>query len=232
MAFSHNPVLQRLIGDSFLERMLVGYVARSELFMLKRHKNPDTVRLIRQVRKDRQSLQTAAEQFVVHSVARAYGQVPGDFAEVGVFQGCSARLICDAKGDKPLHLFDTFEGLPAPSEKDRGVHEAGWFACSLESVQEYLRGYPNVHYYKGLFPQSAAGLEANRFAFVHLDVDLYESTLESLKFFYPRMPPGGVILSHDYSLLSGVKQAFEEFCRDKTERPVELPSTLCMLIKL
>jgi hypothetical protein len=46
------------------------------------------------------------------------------------------------------------------------------------------------------------------------------------------MTPGGVILSHDYSILAGVKQAFEEFLADKPERPIELPSTQCMLIKL
>ena len=232
MALSHNPVLQRLMGNSFLERMLVGYLAQADLWMLKRHKNPETIKLIRQVRNDRQSLQTAAEQFVIHSVAKAYANVPGEFAEVGVFQGCSAKLICDAKGDKPLHLFDTFEGLPEPTEHDNGVLNKGWFACSLESVQELLKPYPNVHFHKGLFPQSAVGMEDHRFAFVNLDVDLYESTLESLKFFYPRMSAGGVIVSHDFSILEGVKRAFEEFCRDKIERPIELPSTLCMLIKL
>jgi O-methyltransferase len=59
-----------------------------------------------------------------------------------------------------------------------------------------------------------------------------ESTLACLEFFYPRMIPGGIMLSHDYSILAGVRQAFTEFLTDKPEPVIELPSTQCMVIKL
>jgi hypothetical protein len=100
-------------------------------------------------------------------------------------------------------------------------------------VQEYLGTYREVRYYKGLFPVSAVELESDRrFAMVHIDVDLYQSTLDCLKFFYPRLTPGGILLSHDYSVLEGVRQAFGEFLADKPERLVELPTTQCALIKI
>jgi hypothetical protein len=67
---------------------------------------------------------------------------------------------------------------------------------------------------------------------VHFDVDLYESTKACLEFFYPRMIVGGVMLSHDYSLLAGVRKAVDEFLQDKPEKPIELPSTQCMIVKL
>jgi len=67
---------------------------------------------------------------------------------------------------------------------------------------------------------------------VHFDVDLYESTLACLRFFYPRMLPGGVMLSHDYSILAGVRKAVDEFLDGKPEKPIELPSTQCMIVKL
>jgi O-methyltransferase len=135
---------------------------------------------------------------------------------------------------KCLHLFDTFAGLPESSAKDRNVYTGKskpQYACSLGSVQEYLRNYANLQFYKGLFPNTAAPAADRNFCFVHIDVDLYTSTLACLEFFYPRLVPGGILLSHDYSLLTGVKAAFTEFLADKTEAVVELPTTQAMIIK-
>ncbi len=89
-----------------------------------------------------------------------------------------------------------------------------------------------MHYYCGYFPQSATTLDPSlKFSFVHMDVDLYDSTLSSLNFFYERMLPGGIMLSHDYSILEGVRTAFHEFLSDKPEGLIELPTTQAMIIK-
>jgi hypothetical protein len=231
MGLAHNQRLQRLVGGA-AERLFLNSISRAQTFLLGCHKEHDAVQLLRRVRRERVSLQTAYEAYMVYSIAKAYSQQPGEIAEVGVFQGASARMICEVKGDKPLHLFDTFEGLPTAASQDGKVHAPKQYPCSLESVRAYLNDYPNVHFYKGEFPATTVDLKETKFCFVHLDVDLYASTLSCLKYFYPRMTPGGVILSHDYSILAGVKQAFEEFLADKPERPIELPSTQCMLIKL
>ncbi len=141
-------------------------------------------------------------------------------------------MICEAKGDRPLHVFDTFEGLPTPTSPDGNVHRENQYSCSLESVKNYLAGYPNVSFYKGRFPGTSGPIENLRFSFAHFDVDLYEGTLGCLEFFYPRMIPGGVMLSHDYSILSGVREAFATFLKDKPEPLIELPTTQCMVVKL
>ena len=112
-----------------------------------------------------------------------------------------------------------------------GMRE-GHYAASLESVQAFLAGHDNISFHPGLFPQSGAACADLRFSFVHLDVDLKSSTLGCLEFFYPRMLPGGVILTHDYSYLDGVREAFAEFCAERAERPIELPSSQAMLFKL
>jgi len=62
-------------------------------------------------------------------------------------------------------------------------------------------------------------------------VGLYKSTLDCLEYFYPKMQPGGIMLSHDYSILEGVRQAFTEFLSGKPEYLIELPTTQCMVIK-
>ena len=226
-----SRLFQRL-GGGVLERIGIGFVSAIQMSELGGHKDREVMRLIRKVRWERKSLLTANETFLIHSIARAQAKVPGEFAEVGVYEGGSARTTCEVKGDKELHLFDTFEGLPESAKQDRAVHKKHQYACSLESVQEYLKDQDNVFFHKGLFPDSAEGLKEMKFSFAHFDVDLYEGTLGCLEYFYPRMTPGGIMLSHDYSILSGVEAAFTEFLADKPEELIELPTTQCMVIKL
>jgi hypothetical protein len=229
---THNPRLQRIIGGGVFERGWLNAISGAQLFLLGKHKEREVVRLLRRVRKERRSLLTAYECYTVYSLALGLRDRPGAMVEVGCYQGVSTKLICEAKGDKELHVFDTFEGLPKSSEADRGVHRERQYACSLESVQDYLKSYPNVHFYKGIFPDSAAGMEERQYCFAHFDVDLYEGTRACLEYFYPRMIPGGVMLSHDYSILAGVRKAFDEFLADKPESPIQQPSTQCMVIKV
>lgn len=218
-----------------LERTLIRFASWIEMLALRWHKDKETLRLIRKTRRERKWLLTTNEAFMVHSVARAQSRQPGAMAEVGVFEGGSARMICEAKGDTTFHLFDTFEGLPPASEHDATAHlnKTNLYACSLESVKQYLQRYPNLFLHKGLFPDSATRVpEDEAFSFAHFDVDLYESTLGCLEYFYPKMIPGGVILSHDYSILAGVRKAFSEFLDDKPEMLIELPSTQCLVVKM
>ena len=149
------------------------------------------------------------------------------------FTGGSTKLICEAKGNRTLHVFDTFEGLPdLSSEDNKNRFYMGQYSSSFEDVKNYLKKYQNIYFYKGLFPFSAEPVKNNKFSFVHLDVDLYEATLASLKFFYQRMNKGGIIISHDYIEVPGVRKAFDEFFKDKPEPIIELSGTQCLISKL
>lgn len=179
--------------------------------------------------------QPVEDFFNLYQLVLTTQKLPGDIAELGVFRGGSAKLIASLKGDKQLHLFDTFEGMPAV-RADLDRHQPGDFAeTSLEAVQRYLGGFSGVFFYKGFFPESARELASSTasFSLVHLDADIYESTKAGLTFFYPRMAKGGVIISHDYRSLHcpGVKRAFDEFFSDKPESVIELWKTQCMVIK-
>jgi O-methyltransferase len=175
-------------------------------------------------------LQSPADACQLVNALRATGQVAGDIAEVGTAGGGSARLITEYSGEKTVHLFDTFEGLPKPGALDNRFRE-GSYRWDLSDVQQYLNGR-RVEFHKGMFPASAASVQNLRFSFVHLDVDLYQSTLDSLKFFYPRMSAGGIIITHDYAWDAGVDQAFAEFFSDKPETPIELIGHQAMVVKL
>ncbi|MFH1244035.1 MAG: TylF/MycF/NovP-related O-methyltransferase [bacterium] len=154
----------------------------------------------------------------------------GAFAEVGVFRGASAKLICEAKGKTPLYLFDTFRGLPEVGKKDARFKK-GLFTADEQLVRQRLKKYPKVKIYPGYFPDTAGPISRLRFSFVHLDVDLQDSTNEALKFFYPRMIPGGRILSHDYGQNEGVWRAFNDFIKGKPEKLQPMETTQVLLIK-
>jgi len=156
----------------------------------------------------------------------------GDFAEVGVARGESARMICEGKGDRVFHLFDTFDGLPEPEEleKIRFNFYKGKYKAELDEVKKYLDNYEKVVFYKGFFPDSAEGAKENNFAFVHLDADLRQTTEDALKFFYPRLIKSGIIIAHDFSsCFTGT--VFYDFFKDKHEKIEFLSDNQCIVRK-
>lgn len=153
-------------------------------------------------------LPPAAQRVLVEQLQAVDG-VAGDFAELGVYRGGSAQLMAEAGPDRTVYLFDTFSGAPYRDE----FHKPGDFTdTSLGCVLGIMRDYPNVRVCAGLFPDSAMSVTA-RFAFVHLDADLYLSTLDGLQWFFPRMEIGGIILIDDYGrdTCPGVERAVGEF---------------------
>src|SRR5947209_10466441 len=68
----------------------------------------------------------------------AVRKIPGEMAEVGAFQGVSAKLLSTTDPERVLHVFDTFEGLPGITDKDDPGFYAGQFRSSEEAVREYL----------------------------------------------------------------------------------------------
>ncbi|MCQ8279486.1 TylF/MycF family methyltransferase [Acetobacteraceae bacterium KSS8] len=230
---SAQAIIHQLFAKSrAVRRLTVGSLAQVELAILGGHKQKAPMRLIRRVRGERESLLSGNEAFTIHALAHAQRAVGGIMAEVGVFQGCSAKLISLGGRPDELHLFDTFEGLPDPDRSERTSMRRGHYAASLEAVKAYLSDQPNLHFHKGLFTGENVACADRKFSLVHLDVDLKEGTRACLEFFYPRMLPGGVIISHDFSYLAGVREAFEEFLADKPERPMELSTSQVMVTRL
>jgi hypothetical protein len=191
----------------------------------------DDLRLIRKVMSETDMLLLEDEAYQILSCALATGKVQGDVAEVGVYRGGSARLMCEARGNRALYLFDTFEGLPSTDQIDSRFG-AKQYAASFEKVRDYLAVFPDVHIYKGLFPATSAPIADKRFSFVHLDVDLYQATRDSLEFFYPRVNTGGMFLIHDYLWAEGVRKAVQEFVASRPETILELAGAYCGIIKL
>lgn len=183
------------------------------------------------------NLMPIARCYMLWSIARHQVEVRGLVAECGVYKGASALVIATAMaGKKPLHLFDSFSGIP-PGEigKDNRYLNGGEFAdTSAASVMEFLKpsGYEFV-IRPGLIPGTLMEFKYSEFSFVHLDLDIYRPTLVAMEFFYDRMVPGGVILLDDYGSkeCAGAYLAVEEFSRSIRQAPIIMPSGQAMLVK-
>ena len=174
------------------------------------------------------SLVGAEAAFVLYTLARQACTVPGDFLEAGVYRGGTARLLKrlleSAPGARTLHLFDTFAGMPE-TDPERDLHNKQDFAdTSLDAVSAFVGKEPWLEYHPGFMPDSFRGHEARRFAFAHVDVDIYRSIYDCCEFIYPRLNNGGLMLFDDYGVAScpGARAAVDAFFADKPEVPLVL----------
>lgn len=146
-------------------------------------------------------------------------QVAGAVAELGVYRGDFAKVINEVFPDRKLYLFDTFEGFPEQDmiyevEHDLMLNKVGKLAnTSVEYVLSRMPHPETCVIRKGYFPDTAVGMEEERYAFVNIDVDLYRPILAGLEYFWPRMAENGYLFVHDYFSFAyaGAKKAIEYF---------------------
>lgn len=122
--------------------------------------------------------------------------VPGETAELGVYRGQFARCINRLLPGRKLHLFDSFSGF-SPEECPEGAFQEAHRNTSMEQVRQILPHPEQVCFHPGFFPASVGNFEG-RFCLVSLDVDFGPSTLAGLRWFWPRLNPGGYLLLHDW----------------------------------
>jgi len=136
----------------------------------------------------------------------------GAVAELGVYKGGITKFMASCFPDRTIYAFDTFEGMPTDLVGDKDCSDIIGEFQDVDDVLEYLDD-PNIEIRKGLFPATTNGLELNIFSLVHLDADIYESTLAGLQFFWPRMAYGGVIIMDDFEFgpAPGVRMAFDDY---------------------
>lgn len=148
--------------------------------------------------------------------------VPGEMAEVGVYQGDFSSRMNDLLPSKKLYLFDTFSGFEKDdviSDKEKNLVMDGFLSIisdysntSIKSVLQRMKYQKQCIIKPGHFPESLKGLE-KKFCLVSIDVDLYQPTFNALEYFYPRLCKHGYIMVHDYNHdeLMGVKTAIYDY---------------------
>jgi O-methyltransferase len=164
-------------------------------------------------------------------------EIPGDLVECGVWRGGSCMMMASTLlslgvKDRRIVLFDTFEGMTAPTDRDRDrigtdakakwveTNEGrNWCAASLEDVKENLSstGYPEsrLEYVKGRVEDTLPNAPVDKIALLRLDTDWYESTRAELIHLYPRLVQHGVVLFDDYGHWEGSREAVDEYLAEK-----------------
>ncbi len=172
-------------------------------------------------------------KFTLWSIARSIRNIPGDIAECGVFKAGSSFLMLSANNETGKHLFgfDSFEGLSDPGEKDKVMNNRAfeWKARDMAVGEEIAATnlaafHGNFTLLKGWIPDRFTEVYSKRFSLVHIDVDLYDPTLASLEFFYPRMNPGGMIVCDDYGFdtCPGARTAMDNFAKTVNKSVIHL----------
>lgn len=177
-------------------------------------------------------------KYALRELARSVADLPGAVAECGCYVGVSAWFMASLLDGRDLYLFDSFEGLSEPSAQDRAPHglpqwTAGDMTASEQALRANLSAFEGIHVLKGWIPDRFGEVADQQFRLVHVDVDLYQPTLDSLAFFYPRLVAGGIIAMDDYGFANcpGAFQAANEFMRDKPEKIIHLPTGQGLIIK-
>ena len=162
--------------------------------------------------------------------------ISGAIVECGVWKGGSMMAIAqtlNARGDqsRELFLYDTFEGMPAPGEKDRNWSGESainllnkdtdkekshiWAYSTIETVRQAMRGtrYPEnkIHYVQGKVEETIPGTMPGEIALLRLDTDWYESTRHELHHLFPLLKKGGVLILDDYGHWQGARTAVDEY---------------------
>lgn len=203
------------------------------------HDIPDHIQTIRQ--QVAAYTMTSAERIFTLCEATEYivgRNIPGGIVECGVWRGGSAMaaaLTLQRMGAKRhLHLFDTFEGMPPTTDRDRvigteqpaedlrqeAIAKAGnYIAVGAEDVEANLRsiGYDMdyVHLHKGMVEDTVPIEAPAQIALLRLDTDWYQSTRHELMHLWPRLAAGGVLIVDDYGHFSGCRDAVNEYFADQ-----------------
>ena len=172
--------------------------------------------------------------------------VPGAIVECGVWRGGSMQaaaytLLEQDCRDRDLHLFDTFEGMPPPTEEDRrhdGTSAASlleanrkehpvWAYAGLDDVRAGMAetGYPVdlVHFHQGMVEDTVPDHAPEEIAILRLDTDWYSSTKHELEHLFPRLARGGVLILDDYGHWDGARKATDEFLASVGEPLLLIP---------
>ena len=190
------------------------------------------------VRKVQPYTLTSPERIVAVIEAARYitrRRIPGAIVECGVWRGGSMMAAAQTlqslgETDRELYLFDTFEGMAPPTDRDVDLdgqradkllattekkQDGVWVCVSLADVKQAIGtvGYPEsrIHYVQGKVEDTIPANAPDQIALLRLDTDWYESTRHELEHLYPRLASGGVLIIDDYGHWKGARQATDEF---------------------
>lgn len=181
------------------------------------------------------SLLDIRKAYILYLCAKNAKNIEGIYAELGVYKGAGSKLMLEGSDKKKkILLFDTFEGLPNVNDQFDNHWDKGKLGeVNINDIKKFLNE-ENFEFHQGFFPESTKNVpEDTRLSFVHIDFDLYKSTIDALEYCYPKMTKSGIILVDDYGVLAcqGVRKAVDDFFENKPEMVIPNLNGQCIIIK-
>jgi len=150
--------------------------------------------------------------------------IKGDVIETGVWKGGASiymkYMVNKLKLNVKVYVADSFKGLPEPTYiEDHGdVHsQMPFLSVSKEQVMENFKFFEllddNVIFLEGWFKDTLKKLK-NKFSLIRLDGDMYESTMDAIKYLYPLLNKGGFVIVDDYNVVEGCFKAITKYRKD------------------
>jgi len=233
-----RPVLDSRTGHSILSGRGNLDAAYPSDFSDEEKELIDGIREFTMTSSERMATLARAVDYIVHHDLR------GDIVECGVWKGGSMMLVAQKlkrynDTNRNLYLFDTFEGMSEPTDKDvSGVDnntakdllgqadrlsgDNVWCYSPLDDVRSnlYKTGYPNdkLIFVKGKVEDTLPYPGMGPIALLRLDTDWYESTRHELHHLYDLIVPGGILIIDDYGHWSGSRKAVDEFIKERNLR--------------
>lgn len=176
--------------------------------------------------------------YVLLEIVNYIKGLEGNFAELGVYRGSTAYLIASQLEPiygKKLYLFDTFYGTPATSVDDNYKRQGKYSDVDINKVKDFLKLFQEFTIYcQGIIPDTLEAIKNEKLCFVHIHLNIYQSTQAAIELLYDKVVPGGIILIEDYGLKScaGVKKAIDQFVKIKNIKVIHLPTGQGMIYKL
>lgn len=153
-------------------------------------------------------------------------KLQGSLVECGFGKGKTANIFADFMLNgtiqkRSIHLYDSFEGFPAPSKEDkskRNPRKGEWATPIEEANQVKKKANVPVEVVKGFFEDTTKDYNGGPIAVLHIDCDLYQSYKTVLETLYDKVVSGGLIMFDEYgegNKWPGAVQAINEFFEDK-----------------
>jgi hypothetical protein len=171
-----------------------------------------------------------ARLYILRQLAAQQSSKNLNFAECGVYAGMSMLFTAD-KCNKRFIGVDSFEGVSDKTEFDTDYFDTVKLDIDMKYALLTLDGISNVEIYKGWIPEALNNLDELEYSYVHIDVDMYEPTRDSISYFWPRLCDGGVMICDDYGShkTTGARKAMNDFF--KRSSIIELPTGQAIVFK-
>lgn len=188
---------------------------------------------------DTTKLPSAWNIHVIQWAAFHAKQLDGDFVECGVNRGTNAMSIITYTAFKSLenrkfYLFDTFCGLDPEfcSEQEYIAYKDSYPNC-YDFVVHSFKEYPNVMIVKGTVPKTLSQVDIKKVAYLSLDMNCVLPEVEALKFFWPKLEAGAIVVLDDYGWQGheNQKRAMDDFASFMGVKVLSLPNGQGIIIK-